>query len=92
MYSVYIQQRWLGYCLLAAVAFCFLPVLSFFFFFVILPLVRALFFVTYAVFFVCFFSRMANIQTHADPGHGMQKMILGNKVDIEERAVSGLLR
>ncbi|CAM9910840.1 unnamed protein product, partial [Ectocarpus fasciculatus] len=32
---------------------------------------------------------MANIQTHAEPGHRMQKMILGNKVDIdiEERAV-----
>lgn len=32
---------------------------------------------------------MANIQTHADRGHRMQKMILGNKVDIEERMVSG---
>lgn len=31
--------------------------------------------------------RMANIQTHADRGHRMQKMILGNKVDIEERRV-----
>ncbi|CAB1099861.1 unnamed protein product [Ectocarpus sp. CCAP 1310/34] len=30
---------------------------------------------------------MANIQTHAEPGHRMQKMILGNKVDIEDRAV-----
>ncbi|CAN0457303.1 unnamed protein product, partial [Hapterophycus canaliculatus] len=30
---------------------------------------------------------MANIQTHADRGHRMQKMILGNKVDIEERRV-----
>ena len=38
----------------------------------------------------CFFHRcrMANIQTHADRGHRMQKMILGNKVDIEERTVS----
>ncbi|CAN0026704.1 unnamed protein product [Ectocarpus sp. 6 AP-2014] len=31
---------------------------------------------------------MANIQTHAEPGHRMQKMILGNKVDIEDRAIS----
>eukprot|EP00903_Cladosiphon_okamuranus_P020272 g18604.t1 len=31
---------------------------------------------------------MANIQTHADRGHRMQKMILGNKVDIEERTIS----
>lgn len=30
---------------------------------------------------------MANIQTHAGPRQRMQKMILGNKIDIEERAV-----
>lgn len=33
-------------------------------------------------------SRMANIQTHAEAASRIQKMILGNKVDIEERAVS----
>lgn len=32
--------------------------------------------------------RMANIQTHAEAAQRIQKMIVGNKVDIEERAVS----
>ena len=31
---------------------------------------------------------MANIQTHAERGQRIQKMILGNKIDIEDRAVS----
>ena len=38
-------------------------------------------------FWLLCFGRMANIQTHAGHRQRMQKMILGNKVDIEERAV-----